>query len=115
MFDGVNTVCYETPGHNPSCLTFELGNWLFIGDAYIPGVKVVTMLPHSDKSKAKESVERILKLAGGRTVMPGHDDQPPEWSLRYSLEASTVRFKGLIRKGIIEEGLTIYEYFNCDN
>lgn len=96
-------------------LDLRVGKLVVTGDAYIPGVKVVTMLPHSDKSKAKESVERILKLAGGRTVMPGHEDQPPEWSLRYSLEASTVRFKGLVRKGISEEGLTIYEYFNCDN
>lgn len=98
MYDGVNTVCYETPGHNPSCLTFEVGDCLFTGDAYIPDTPVVTVLPHADKAKARESVERILKLAEGKTVMPGHDDSPPEWSLRYSLEASTVRFKGLVRK-----------------
>ena len=81
LFDGVSAACYETPGHNPSCLTFEVGEWLFTGDAYIPGTPVVTILPHADKAKAKESVERILKLAEGRTVMSGHDDQPPEWRL----------------------------------
>lgn len=81
LFGKVSAVCYETPGHNPSCLAFEVGEWLFTGDAYIPGTPVVTILPHADKAKAKESVERILKLAEGKTVMPGHDDQPPEWRL----------------------------------
>lgn len=83
LFDGVEAVCHETPGHNPSCLTFEVGDCLFTGDAYIPDTPVVTVLPHADKAKARESVERILKLAEGRTVMPGHDDSPPEW--RFSI------------------------------
>lgn len=29
---------YETPGHNPGCLTMVLGDLIFTGDAYIPEV-----------------------------------------------------------------------------
>lgn len=63
---------YETPGHNPGCMTMVLGNIIFTGDAYIPGVGVNTIPPHSNKVQAKESLERILKLAEGRTILSGH-------------------------------------------
>ena len=71
LFDGVQAKVYHTPGHNPSCLTYEVGDYLFTGDAYIPGVKVVTTLKGGDKAKAAESVERILRLAEGKTVCAG--------------------------------------------
>lgn len=73
LFDGVQANVYETPGHHPSCLTFEIGDYLFTGDAYIPGEKVVTILPGANKEQAKESLERILKMAEGKKVLSGHD------------------------------------------
>lgn len=63
---------YETPGHNPGCLTMVLGDMIFTGDAYIPGVGVNTLLPHANKEQAKLSMERILKLAEGKTILSGH-------------------------------------------
>ncbi|MBQ9674341.1 MAG: MBL fold metallo-hydrolase [Bacteroidaceae bacterium] len=65
-------IFYETPGHNPGCLTMVLGNLIFTGDAYIPGVKVNTILPHANKELAKQSLDKILKLAEGRTILSGH-------------------------------------------
>lgn len=64
---------YETPGHNPSSLCYANSEVIFTGDAYIPGCKVVTNLPHCDKTLAQSSVERILKLAEGKSVFPGHE------------------------------------------
>ena len=64
---------HETPGHHPSCLTFEIGDYLFTGDAYIPGEKVVTILPGADKTLAAESLERIKRMAEGKVVCPGHE------------------------------------------
>lgn len=73
LFDGVTAkVCY-TSGHNPSCLTYEVGDYLFTGDAYIPGIKVVTTFKGGDKMKAAESVERIKTLAEGKIICPGHE------------------------------------------
>ena len=63
---------YETPGHNPGCLTMKLGNVIFTGDAYIPGVGVNTIPPKSNKEQAKLSLERILKLAEGKIILSGH-------------------------------------------
>ena len=72
LFDNVSAKVYETPGHHPSCLTFEVGEYLFTGDAYIPGIKVVTNLPKSDKYLALKSRETISKLANGKIILSGH-------------------------------------------
>lgn len=63
---------YETPGHNPGCLTMVFGDVIFTGDAYIPGVGANTQLPHANKEQAQQSMERILKLAEGKTILSGH-------------------------------------------
>lgn len=63
---------YETPGHNPGCLTMIMGNYIFTGDAYIPGVGANTKLPKANKEQAKESLERILKLSKDKTILSGH-------------------------------------------
>lgn len=63
---------YETPGHNPGCLTLSVGRYLFTGDAYIPEVGVNTQLPFADKEKARQSLDRILQLAQGKIIMSGH-------------------------------------------
>ena len=73
LFDGISLTAIETPGHNPSCLCFEVENYLFTGDSYIPGVKVVTNLPGGSKKQAQESLEKILRLAEGRKLCPGHE------------------------------------------
>ena len=63
---------YETPGHNPGCLTMVMGDVVFTGDAYIPCVGVNTLLPHSNKEQAKRSFDQILKLVAGKIVLSGH-------------------------------------------
>lgn len=72
LFEGLFAKVYETPGHHPSCLTFEVGDYLFTGDAYIPGEKVITNLPGGDKAKAFASVSRILEMSQGKIIMAGH-------------------------------------------
>ena len=62
-----------TPGHEPSCVTYRIRDMLFTGDAYIPGVKVVTNFPRSNKQLAAESLERLLEMErSGLNVLPGH-------------------------------------------
>ena len=73
LFDGVNAVVYYTPGHNPSCITFVIGDYLFTGDAYIPGIDVVANLPYSNKEQVPNSLEKIKALALGRIVCSGHE------------------------------------------
>ncbi len=70
--DEPNMHFYETPGHNQGCLTMVLGDKIFTGDAYIPGIGVNTQVRHSDKKMAKRSMERILDLSFGKNIYPGH-------------------------------------------
>lgn len=63
----------EVPGHHPTCLAYQVGNCLFTGDAYIPGIKVITHLPEGNKEAAKQAEERIKKkLNDGLTACSGH-------------------------------------------
>lgn len=71
--DSILTV-YETPGHCPSCLTYSVGQYLFTGDSYIPGMAIVTNLPKGDKLLAQSSLERIMALAEGKSICAGHGD-----------------------------------------
>ena len=75
LFEGILASVRETPGHNPSCLCFDVGDWLFTGDAFIPGVKVVTNLPGGDKQLAAKSKERITSMFQGRVLCSGHINQ----------------------------------------
>lgn len=75
--DTVDVLCYtakvyETPGHSPSCLMYILGNRAFTGDAYIPGMKVFTGFPQSNRKQAYISVDRIQILTADIHIMPGH-------------------------------------------
>lgn len=73
LFEDEPSMCfYETHGHNPGCLTMVLGDMIFTGDAYIPGVGVNTQVRNSNKEQAKQSLNRILKLAEGKVIMSGH-------------------------------------------
>ena len=74
--NGQKVTAVATPGHTPGCITWMTDDALYTGDAYIPGVKVVTNLPHGDKRLAANSIERILSLADTRTICPGHDVDP---------------------------------------
>lgn len=68
-------IAHFTPGHNPSCISWELGSWLFTGDSLIPGVKTITNLIESNKELAIYSENYITKLANekGLIIYPGHD------------------------------------------
>ena len=72
LFEGVYADAYYTPGHDESCLCYEVEENLFTGDAYIPGLKTVTTFPHSCQRKAMESDLRISSMARGMKVCPGH-------------------------------------------
>jgi len=65
-----------TPGHNPSCITWMVGDdAMFTGDSYIPGINVVTNIPRANRAQAAASLQRILALAPTHTIYPGHSPQ----------------------------------------
>lgn len=73
LFPNITANVYATPGHHPSCLTYMVGDYIFTGDAYIPGVKVATNLPGGMKLQAKESCNTIIQMAYKKNICPGHE------------------------------------------
>ena len=73
LFDSVDAIVVFTSGHNPSCITWIIGNFLFTGDAFIPGIKTVTKLPGGNKYEAEISEAIIRNLSIGRRIYPGHE------------------------------------------
>ena len=72
LFEGVEMKAVATPGHSPGCVTWLTEKAIFTGDSYIPGVKTVTNLPHSDKALALKSEALIREMIENRSVYPGH-------------------------------------------
>lgn len=70
--NGVVARAFFTPGHNPSCITWMVGDAVFSGDALIPGIKTVTNLPGGDMEAARQSEKVIWNLAEGKSIFPGH-------------------------------------------
>lgn len=70
--DGFSLTVLETPGHDPSCISYLTDGAVFTGDSYIPGVKVVTTFPKSDKALAEASLRRITEISKDIRVYPGH-------------------------------------------
>ena len=73
LFDDEKMQVLFTPGHDVTCFSFIIGNDLFTGDAYIPGVKTVMTFPRSNKIDAVASLERLKALEREEYIIrPGH-------------------------------------------
>lgn len=73
LYPGVLLSAISTPGHSPDSVTYKLGNYLFTGDAYIPGEAVVTKLRGGDRYTAEKSTLLIKSIIDRSTILcPGH-------------------------------------------
>lgn len=66
----------STPGHTSGSISVLADNYVFTGDAWIPGVKTVTKLPTGNRQQANESINYIKSIINeGFIVCPGHGDK----------------------------------------
>ena len=72
MFVDAGIEVIATPGHDKSCLTYKIGNRLFTGDSFIPGVKVIATFPKSDKTEAQKWYQKLQQMSVGINTFPGH-------------------------------------------
>lgn len=73
-FDSIGEIeVILSPGHDTDCLSYKVENYLFTGDAYIPGIKVFSSLRGSNKKQALETREKLIDLEEkGYVVLCGH-------------------------------------------
>jgi glyoxylase-like metal-dependent hydrolase (beta-lactamase superfamily II) len=54
-------------------MSFQVGNYLFTGDSFIPQIPVVTKLKSGDKQQNVLSLQKIKSLIKSDTIVcPGH-------------------------------------------
>ena len=63
-----------TPGHDKSCLSFRVGDKLFTGDSFIPGVKVTASFPNSSRNLAVYWYDELSKYTDKYDIYPGHGE-----------------------------------------
>lgn len=61
-----------TPGHDQSCLSYYIYNNIFTGDSFIPGTKVISSFPNSDKSLATLWYTKLKEQSRNYNICPGH-------------------------------------------
>lgn len=72
LFDDVSLNVISTPGHDASCLTYIVDDFVFTGDSFIPGVCTRATFRLSNKDAVSDSEKKIKKLAAYKTLCPGH-------------------------------------------
>ena len=74
VFPNIDMKAILTSGHDRSCVTYYTEDDIFTGDSYIPGIKVITTFPRSNKSDAEKSLAHIMELSISRNIYPGHNE-----------------------------------------
>lgn len=69
---GLKAKAIFTTGHNPSCITWVIGDAVFTGDSFISRIKTVTNLPGGNKKEAEQSIKLIKDISIGKKIYPGH-------------------------------------------
>lgn len=72
LSDKLSVKVFETPGHDKSCLCYQVEDGFFSGDSYIPGMRVYTNFRNGNREDARRSLERIKNLCEELTLYPGH-------------------------------------------
>jgi len=69
----------HTPGHTPSCVTFIIGDAVFVGDTlFMPDFGTArTDFPGGDAAVLYRSIQRILELPAGTRLFMCHDYKAP--------------------------------------
>jgi glyoxylase-like metal-dependent hydrolase (beta-lactamase superfamily II) len=75
----------HTPGHTPACMTYVLGDAIFVGDTlFMPdGGTARVDFPGGDAATLYKSVHRILSLPEQMRIFVCHDYLPNERELEY--------------------------------
>ena len=95
----------HTPGHTPACMTYVLGDSIFVGDTlFMPdGGTARTDFPGGDAGTLYRSIQRILALPGEMRIFVCHDYLPDGRALEYETTVAAEQQANIhIRQGITE-------------
>jgi len=87
----MSTCALHTPGHTPACMTYVIGDAIFVGDTlFMPdGGTARVDFPGGDAATLYQSIHRILSLPGEMRIFVCHDYLPNERELEYETSVAT--------------------------
>ncbi len=76
---GISAVAMHTPGHTPACMTYLVGDAVFVGDTlFMPDYGTARCdFPGGDARTLYRSIRRILSLPGDTRMFLCHDYKAP--------------------------------------
>ena len=77
---GLTVEVIHTPGHTPACVSYRIGDAVFVGDTlFMPDFGTARAdFPGGDAATLYRSIQRILSLPGDTRVFVGHDYLPKD-------------------------------------
>ncbi|MEH6637222.1 MAG: MBL fold metallo-hydrolase [Halioglobus sp.] len=83
----------HTPGHTPACMTYIMGDAIFVGDTlFMPdGGTARVDFPGGDAATLYQSIQRILNLPGDMRIFVCHDYLPDGRELEYETTVTAQR------------------------
>lgn len=73
LFNGIELMTIETPGHNKGSLSFLLEQFIFTGDSLVPGHKVVTKLKSGNIDENTITLSKLNNVMKSDTLIcSGH-------------------------------------------
>ena len=105
VFGNVSGYAMHTPGHTPACMTYVLGDAVFVGDTlFMPdGGTARVDFPGGDAATLFRSIQRILSLPPATRVFVCHDYFPDGRELEYESSVEAQRSSNIhVHQGIEE-------------
>jgi glyoxylase-like metal-dependent hydrolase (beta-lactamase superfamily II) len=99
----------HTPGHTPACMTYVLGDAVFVGDTlFMPdGGTARVDFPGGDASTLYQSIHRILSLPEDYRIFVCHDYLPDGRELEYQTTVAAELESNIhVHRGIGEQAFT---------
>jgi glyoxylase-like metal-dependent hydrolase (beta-lactamase superfamily II) len=97
----------HTPGHTPACMTYVLGDAVFVGDTlFMPdGGTARADFPGGDARMLYQSIQRILSLPSECRIFVCHDYLPNGRELEFETTVAAQRHDNIhVHDGSTEDG-----------
>ena len=90
---GMSGFAMHTPGHTPACMTYVLGDAIFVGDTlFMPDYGTARCdFPGGDAATLYRSIQRILALPGDMRIFVCHDYLPNGRELEFETTVAAER------------------------
>ena len=105
---GIAVEVMHTPGHTPACVSYRIGDAVFVGDTlFMPDYGTARAdFPGGDARTLYRSIRRLLELPADTRVFVCHDYPPagrdrPQWETTIAAERANIHLAGHDEDGFV--------------